>query len=112
MKTVLRTEENSGQKFIYVGLLLQTSDSFNIDSPLFINDFTYTAADILNIDPRKNNLTIESNFNSGFIGGIQKLRIYDKALTSSEVLHNIYWETKNNPGQNIVVSKGGRVIYR
>ncbi len=114
MKTVLRSEENSGRKSIYVGLLIKTSHSFNTDVPLFVNNFTYTAPDILVQDPRKDNLLIQRNFDSSFIGGIQKLRIYDKALTSPEILHNALVEAKllNSDGQNLRVSKGGRIIYR
>lgn len=110
LKSVIKTPDNTGQSFINVGLLLQTSNSFNIDKPLFIKNFTYTASDILVKDARKDNLTIEQNFNTPFIGGIQKLRIYDNALTSPEVLHNAIWESKVN--ENIVVNKGGRIIYR
>jgi hypothetical protein len=112
MKTTFRTKDNSGQKLIYVGLLIETSDSFNVDSPLFVADFTYTGADILVKDPTKNNLTIEQNFDSGFIGGLQKLRIYDKALLSTEILHNALMEAKNHPELNLLISKGGRIIYR
>ena len=32
------------------------------------------------------NLTIENKFNDSFIGGIQKLRLYDTALESNEIL--------------------------
>jgi hypothetical protein len=111
LKCIFRIDDNTGQKFVNIGILIESTKELNLDSPLFIRDFTYTAADILVQDERKNNLTIEQNFNPSFIGGIQKLRIYDKALLSSEVLHNIYWETKNNPYEIIVVSKGGRIIY-
>lgn len=110
LKSVIKTPDNTGQSFINVGLLVQTSNSFNIDKPLFIKDFTYSASDVLVKDQRKNNLTIEQNFNTPFIGGIQKLRMYDNALTSPEVLHNAIWESKVNP--NIKVNKGGRIIYR
>jgi hypothetical protein len=110
LKSVIKTSDNSGQNFINVGLLIQTSNTFNIDKPLFIKNFRYTASDILVQDLRKNDLTIEQNFNTSFIGGIQKLRIYDNALTSPEVLHNAIWESKVN--ENILVSKGGRIIYR
>jgi hypothetical protein len=115
MKSVFRTKDNTGQQFAYIGLLIETNDSFNLDKPLFINNFTYIADDILVQDARKNNLTIEQNFGysgSTFIGGIQKLRIYDNALTSPEILHNALIEAKNNPGLNLKVSKGGRIIYR
>jgi hypothetical protein len=112
LKSVFRIKDNTGQQFVYIGLLIETSDTFNYDTPLFISDFTYTAADILVQDERKNNLTIEQNFNSGFIGGIQKLRVYDNALTSPEILHNALIEAKTNPLLNMKISKGGRIIYR
>jgi hypothetical protein len=79
--------------------------------PIYVNDFTYTGADILAQDPRKNNLLIEQNFDNSFIGGIQKLRVYNNALTSPEVLHNALIEAKSNPNLNLPVSKGGRIIY-
>lgn len=109
INSVFRTEDNSGQNYIYLGLLIEC-DSYNSGGTLHIKDFTYTGADILVQDVRKNNQLIEQNFNNSFIGGIQKLRIYDNALTSPEILHNAIIESKLN--SNIVVSKGGRIIYR
>ena len=53
-------------------------------------------------------LIIENNFNNSFIGGIQKLRLYDNCLKSNEILHNAIIESKNN--DNIIVDKGGRII--
>lgn len=111
LKSVFRTTDNSGQHFVNIGILIESSEEFNLDASLFVRDFTYTAADILVQDERKKDLTIEQNFNTPFIGGIQKLRIYTKAFTTTEILHNILMEVQNNPGQNIVISKGGRVIY-
>ncbi len=112
MKMTFRTEDNTGQQFVNLGILIETSDGFNTDGTLYIKDFTYTGADILVQDESKNNLTIEQNFNSGFFGGIQKLRIYDKALNSTEILHNALMEMQNHPELNLLISKGGRVIYR
>lgn len=112
LKCVFRIDDNTGQQFINVGILIESDNTFNVNNPIFIKDFQYTAADILVQDTRKKNLMIEQNFDSSFIGGIQKLRIYDNALTSSEVLHNIIWESNNSPYQNIVINKGGRIIYR
>ena len=63
-------------------------------------------------DETKNDLFIEKYFNSSFIGNIQKLRIYDTALLSNEILNNTIIESKNNTYYNISVSKGGRIIYR
>jgi len=112
MKCVFRTPENTGQNFIYLGLLIQTTGNFVSGGTLYIDDFKYTASDILVQDERKSGLTIEENFDSGFIGGIQKLRIYDRAFTSPEVLHNALIEAKGDPTKNMLISKGGRIIYR
>jgi len=106
---VFRTEDNSGQNYIYLGLLIECN-SYYSGGTLHVKDFTYTGADILAQDDRKDNLLIEQNFNNSFIGGIQKLRIYDNALTSTEILHNALIESKLNT--NIVVNKGGRIINR
>jgi hypothetical protein len=46
-----------------------------------------------------------------FIGGIQKLRVYNQGLTPAEILHNALMEAKFNPFLNLKVSKGGRIIY-
>jgi hypothetical protein len=112
LKLVFRTKENSGQQFVYIGLLLESTDTFNLNVPIYLNDFTYKGADILVQDPEKDNLLIEQNFNSSFIGGIQKLRVYNQGLTSPEILHNALIEAKGNPALNMKVSKGGRIIYR
>jgi len=112
MKTVFRTPDNIGQSFITIGLLIESSMELLTGGTIYINDFQYTAADILVQDERKSGLTIETNFDSSFIGGIQKLRIYDKALTSPEILHNALIEANDDPTKNILVSKGGRIIYR
>lgn len=112
LKLVFRTKDNSGQQFVYIGLLLESPEPFNENIPLFINNFTYKGADILVQDPRKDNLLIQQNFDSSFIGGIQKLRVYNQALTSAEILHNALIESKSNPYYAMRVSKGGRIIYR
>lgn len=112
ISTKFKITDNTGQQFVNIGLLIKSTLSPQLSNQLFVNDFIYTAADILVQDTRKNNLTIEQNFNTSFIGGIQKLRIYDKALTSSEILHNVLIEFQENPNTNIPISKGGRIIYR
>jgi len=112
MKSTFRTTDNSGQSFVSLGLLIETSGELITGGTIFVNDFVYTAADILIQDERKNNLTIEQNFDYSFIGGIQKLRVYDRAFTSQEILHNAIMEAKADPTKNMVVSKGGRIIYR
>ena len=112
LKSTFRTPDNSGQKFVYLGLLIETNGELISGGTMFINDFTYTASDILVQDERKSGLTIEQNFDSSFYGGIQKLRIYDRAFTSQEILHNAIFESKSDLTKNILVNKGGRIIYR
>lgn len=107
LKSIIRTDNGSGQNFVYIGLLIETSGTPNLNSPLFIKDFTYNASDILVQDETKNNLLIEQNFNNSFIGDIQKLRIYDRGLTSLEILHNALIESKS---KSINVLNGGRII--
>jgi hypothetical protein len=92
--------------------LLESTEEFNLNIPIYLNDFTYKGADILVQDERKDNLLIEQNFNESFIGGIQKLRVYNKGLTPAEVLHNALYEMNLNSSLNIRVTKGGRIIYR
>jgi hypothetical protein len=112
IQTKFSVKDNTGKQMVYIGLLIQTTDSFNENSPLFISDFTYEGADILSQDSRKDNLLIQQNFDSSFNGGVQKLRIYDTALTSQQILHNALIEMGKNPYLNLRVSKGGRIIYR
>jgi len=112
LESIFRTQDNTGQNIVSIGLLIESSAELITGGTIFVKDFEYTAADILVQDERKNNLTIEQNFDSGFIGGIQKLRIYDKGFTSQEVLHNALIEIQNDPAKNMLISKGGRIIYR
>lgn len=105
--------QNNGEKHnVFLGILIELNGGvLNPNGRLHIKDFSYTASDILVQDNRKDNLLIQQNFNNSFIGGIQKLRIYDVALTSPMVLHNSYWEFKNHPELNVTVNKGGRIIH-
>ena len=110
ISTTFRLSENVGKKEVYVAIKIESSLPFNENGHLFIRDLNYSGADILVQDERKQNLFIEQNFNSSFIGGIQKLRVYDISLTSQEVLHNAIIESNNN----IIfhVNNGGRIIFR
>lgn len=112
LKTVFRTPDNSGQNQVSMGILIESDMELISGGTIFVNDFVYTAADILVQDERKNNLTIEQNFDSSFIGGIQKLRIYDTAFNSQEVLHNAMMENKFDPTKNMSITKGGRIINK
>ena len=107
-----KLKDNSSLQYIKVGLLIESTAPLNEGFVLYIRDFDYIAQDSLVQDPEKDNLLIEQNFDSSYKGGIQKLRLYDRAFTSQEVLHNAKIELKNNPGYGYAVSGGGRIIYR
>lgn len=70
-------------------------------------DHVFDASSIIH-DTRKDNLMIEKYFNKPYIGGIQKLRIYDKSLTLNDIKHNLKYETELNSG--IYSLRGGRII--
>lgn len=110
IECVFHSEENIGKTEFKFQLKFESNVEFNLNNALHIKDFSYTAQDILVKDPQKEGLLIEENFNTSFIGGIQKLRIYDNALNSQEILHNAIIESQTN--DDILVSKGGRIIYR
>ena len=110
ISTTFRLPDNIGKREVFIGLKIESTTQLIENGYAFIKDLTYSGADILVQDERKENIFIEQNFNSSFIGGIQKLRIYDMALSSLEVQHNALIESKTNP--DIVVSRGGRIIYR
>lgn len=82
--------------------------SFGLKHSWHYNNFNIN--DIIQ-DSTKNNLFVEKYFNSAYIGNIQKLRIYDIALQSTEILHNAIIEADNTTGYNINISKGGRIIH-
>lgn len=109
IKTVFNIDNNIGQKFINIGILIETNGGVNMNGSLFIKEIKYIVNDILVKDERKNNLLIEKNFDKSFIGGIQKLKIYDIALNSSEILNNVIVDSKKY--SNIKTNKGGRLIY-
>jgi len=112
LSSTFRTPDNSGQSEVYLGLLIESNEELISGGTIYVNDFVYTAPDILVQDERKSGLTIEQNFDYSFIGGIQKLRVYDRAFSSQEILHNALIEAKDDPTKNMIVSKGGRIIYQ
>ena len=83
--------------------------SFGLKHSWHYSDFEKT--DVIQ-DPSKSNLFIEKYFDSSFSGNIQKLRVYDNALTSSEILHNAIIEAKSNVNYEILITTGGRIINR
>ena len=100
----------SGNTFNLSLDVFDNSGSTITNTPIYIKDLKYYCQDILVIDENKNDLMIEKYFNESFIGGIQKLRIYDRALSSNEVFGNAFFESKNNRNLNLNIVKGGRII--
>lgn len=112
LKTIFRLKDNTGKQQIFIGVEIETDYEPNIDKSLYLNNFNYTGADILSQDHRKNNLMVEQNFDSSINTKLQKLRIYDRGLSSQEILHNALIEMNKNPNLNLKINKGGRIIYR
>jgi len=107
----IRTEENTGLTDVKVGLYLQSNVALVPDFYVYFEDFNYNGADVLKKDKTKDNELIQEIYDKSFIGGIQKLRIYDNGLNSQEVLHNALIEAKN-PAYGFQISAGGRLIYK
>jgi len=106
-----RINDYNNEKFkFYFGFIIKSSKNLISNKHLYIKEFKYIANDILVKDSIKNNLTIENKFNNSFIGGIQKLKVYDNALESNEILNNTYWEGISNKNYNLLINEGGRII--
>jgi len=112
MNSKFMIENNSGKEIVNIGILIETNLEPELNIPFFISDFTYRGADILVQDASKNSLIIEENFGDSFLGGIQKLRVYDKGLNTTEILHNVNMDARVNPNLNLIISNGGRMISR
>jgi len=104
-----RVGSNYGEYNVFVGLSIKSTKISN-DGKLDIIKFTYSSSDILVEDDSKKGLLLENNFNKPFIGGIQKLRIYDRCLQIDEISQNIFVESRLNKSFKSI--KGGRLIYR
>jgi hypothetical protein len=83
--------------------------SFGLKHSLHYTDFDKTS---LTLDPSKYDQLIEHNFNSSYIGNIQKLRIYNKALANNEVRQNAIILALSNSAYDLSVINGGRLIRR
>ena len=96
--------------YFYPQIEITSQIGFITDSILKIKDFKIEMSDVLNTDDSKDNLIIEKYFDNSFIGGLQKLRIYDRVLNNNEIFNNASIEFKNH-SYNVNVTKGGRLIY-
>lgn len=106
----VRVKDNTGRQTMRVGILIESNRPLNTDFILFVDDFTYIASNVLAQDDAKQNLTIQSNFDSSFIGGIQKLRVYTIPFTAQMALHNAVKEFSSNSGYGKTIAGGGRII--
>jgi hypothetical protein len=106
----IRLQKNSNIQFVKVGLYVKSDMPLNNGFAYYFDKFKYVGSDKLVQDNEKDNQLVEQIFDKSFIGGIQKLRIYDNALNSQEILHNAMIEAKNR-AYGFVISKGGRLIY-
>jgi allantoicase len=90
-------------QLIYVGFLIKSNMSLIPDFSLFMNDIKINGTFEYTQDVNKKDLPIEYNYNNSYIGGIQKLRIYDTSLSSKEILNNSEIDLNTT-------FKGGRII--
>jgi len=102
-------EENDTTGVFQLALELTTITDLNLDKQIYLRNFEFLTQDLLVKDPDKSNLTIENGFADSFNGSLQKLRIYNRALNSGEILDNTLFESTTKP---ININKGGRLIYR
>lgn len=107
VSTSFMLRNSNEQQFINIGFLIESPNELNKKS-LYIKDFTYEGQDIIVKDVNKEGLIIEQNFDKPFYGGIQKLRIYNSALSNNDILSI----ASNESNININVTKGGRLIYK
>lgn len=107
----IRTEDNTGKTKVKVGLYMKSDYPLRPDFKVYFDRFIYRGADVLSKDVTKDDQLIEVLYDKSFIGGIQKLRIYDVAFTSQQVLHNAMIEARNT-AYGFEITKGGRIIYR
>lgn len=105
-----KLKDNTGLQNIKIGLLIK-GDKINPNGALYIKEFNLNGQDKLVKDITKSNQIIENEFDSSYIGAIQKLRIYNKSLTSNELLNNSLYEIQNN-SHNFKIRQGGRIIIR
>lgn len=110
LTTKLRIKENSGVHNINFAILISSDLPLLPNFNLYFDSIMYTGQDILNKDATKDNQLVEKYFSNSFKGGIQKLRIYDRYLNQVDILNNAIFESKNNLGYGLVISKGGRII--
>jgi len=100
-----KLKQNFNSSNVEIGILIESETDFNINKPLYLNNFIYDGADILVKDPSKNELFIERNFDKPFIGGLEKLRVYDKSLTLLDIRN-----VAKNETPPIKIIGGGRII--
>lgn len=99
-----------GNYYFYPQIEITSEIGFISNSILKIKNFRIETTNILNKDKSKENLTIEKYFDESFIGGIQKLRIYNRVLNNNEILNNAINDFENEY-YNVKILKGGRLIY-
>jgi len=111
IKSVIKTKNNTGLTKVLVGIYIMSDTTLVPDFKVYFDKFIYRGADVLNQDHTKDNLLIQQLYDNSFIGSIQKLRIYDRAFNSQEVLHNARIEGLND-AYGLQIDKGGRIIHR
>ncbi|MFW6219803.1 MAG: hypothetical protein ACOC33_03105 [bacterium] len=102
------TIKSNTEQNINIYLLIHSDQMLVNNFVLYLDELKYSGRFGLTQDTRKQNLKIQRNFDGSFKGGIQKLRIYNKALSIFDIRHNWQIEVSN---YNKIPLEGGRIIY-
>lgn len=107
----IRTKDNTALTKVNAYFAITSDAPLNIGFTTYFKDFIFWGSDKLSKDKTKDNELIEQTYSKPFVGAIQKLRLYTTAFNSQEVLHNASIEF-DNPAYGVIVSLGGRIIYK
>lgn len=105
----LKINDNTTPQNIIMGIEIKSDANLVSGATLYLDNIEFVGQDGRGIHIKNKELLIENSFDRSFIGGIQKLRIYDRALSSNEIIHNAKIDSSL---YGYTVSVGGRCISR
>jgi hypothetical protein len=104
----VKVADNTALENIKMGIQISSPLGLNQSFRFVVDTLKYVGQDAYAQDNDKRNLLIERYFSNSFIGGIQKLRMYTRALTPQEIQHNASIDSVKYGYRSF---KGGRLIY-
>lgn len=91
----IKLKNNTNKQNIRMGFYFKSDMNLVQNFILYFDNLKFVGSDKLVKDISKEDQKIETTFGNSFIGSIQKLRIYTRALSIQEVFHNAKIEVKN-----------------